>query len=305
MVRAPGHRPRHRTPRTARGRPVRWVPSSSTVPGRIAGSSRGVWSCLPPSLPVRRRRGRFPSGSHPSGGRPSGSPPSGSGPSGGHPSDGAAVPAGRPRRAVQRAVRPRAAAGGVLRRTGSDRRADRREGGGRARRGHRGRRGGGGRPLLGAPAPGAGVAPCGVLRRPGRSAAGAAAAAASHLVLLGGRARPLRPGGDRLVGVAAGARGRARRPAGRRAPAAVSSNSTPTPCRRRRSGRSRRSGSSTRCTWCIRRPVGPGWSPHGTSGGRTARCSPSVATATVPRSALPTRPSSSPGTWSARICRWR
>ncbi|MGX1515959.1 hypothetical protein RKD44_007247 [Streptomyces collinus] len=49
------------------------------------------------------------------------------------------------------------------------------------------------------------------------------------------------------------------------------------------------------------RPVRPG----GTSGGRTARCSPSAATATAPRSVTRTRPSSSRGTWSVRICPWR
>ncbi len=63
---------------------------------------------------------------------------------------------------------------------------------------------------------------------------------------------------------------RTRPPAGPPAPAAPSSNCTPTPCPRRRPRRSNRSGCSTSCTASTRRPARRGSSTPATSGAPTA-----------------------------------
>lgn len=195
-----------RSPSASSGAPARerWVRPVSAVVDRAAwhrGSSR---TGRPHAFPLGLRRDAVGAGSRPAVTRPAVSRP---------PAGTRLAPSSAPHVA-------RTTPGGILRRTGPDLAgpADGREGGGRARRGHRGRRRGGGGSLPGAPAGGRRAAGCGALRRPGRSAAGSAAAPAAHLVLLGGRGRPLRPGGDGVVGVAAGARtGRHGCPAAHRA----------------------------------------------------------------------------------------
>ncbi len=100
-------------------------------------------------------------------------------------------------------------------------------------------------------------------------------------------------------------RWRARPPAGPGRPAAPWSSSTPTR-RTRRRARPRWGGSwSSSSTACTRRRRARGSSTGATSGGRTARSSPSAATRTGPPSRPRTPPSPSPATWSAPTCRWR